>query len=140
MGDFEDRLIQWSQLREINNDNKLEQALYNINNWWQMLPIDSHYLHWEDTRNWPNPWDLLADGIFCGLAKSLGIVYTLQLINRPDINDITIVQTAEGDNLVLVNQGLYILNWSPTEILNNDTLQIKITKTMDSSVVANALT
>jgi len=140
LGDFEDRLIQWNQLRENNNDSTLEQALYNINNWWQMLPIDNHYLHWEDTRNWPNPWDLLADGIFCGLAKSLGIVYTLQLINRADINDITLVQTAEGDNLVLVNQGLYILNWSPTEILNNDTLQIEITKTMDPSVVTNALT
>ena len=140
MDNFEDRLIQWNQLRENNNDNTLEQALYNINNWWQMLPIDSHYLHWEDTRNWPNPWDLLADGIFCGLAKSLGIVYTLQLINRADINDITLVQTAEGDNLVLVNQGLYILNWSPTEILNNDTLQIEITRTMDPSVVTQALT
>jgi len=140
LGDFEDRLIQWNQLRENNNDNTLDQALYNINNWWQMLPIDSHYLHWEDTRNWPNPWDLLADGIFCGLAKSLGIVYTLQLINRADINDITLVQTNEGDNLVLVNQGLYILNWSPTEILNNDTLQIEITRTMDPSVVTQALT
>lgn len=140
MDNFEDRLIQWNQLRENNNDNTLEQALYNINNWWQMLPIDSHYLHWEDTRNWPNPWDLLADGIFCGLAKSLGIVYTLQLINRADINDITLVQTNEGDNLVLVNQGLYILNWSPTEILNNDTLQIEITRTMDPSVVTQALT
>ena len=140
MDNFEDRLIQWNQLRENNNDNTLEQALYNINNWWQMLPIDSHYLHWEDTRNWPNPWDLLADGIFCGLAKSLGIVYTLQLINRADINDITLVQTNEGDNLVLVNQGLYILNWSPTEILNNDTLQIEITRTMDPSVVIQELT
>ena len=104
-----------------------------------MLPIDNHYLHWDDTRNWPDPWDLLADGIFCNLAKSLGIVYTLQLIDRPDINDIKIVQTNEGDNLVVVNRGLYILNWSPTEILNNDTLQTEITRTMDASVVTKKL-
>lgn len=139
MSDFENRLIEWNQLRQNNTDNTLEQALYNINNWWQMLPIDNHYLHWDDTRNWPNPWDLLADEVFCDLAKSLGIVYTLQFIDRSDIYDLTLVQTVEGDNLVFVNQGLYILNWSPTEILNNDTLKLEITRTMEASVVVNAL-
>jgi len=139
LGEFEERLILWNQLRQNNTDNTLEQSLYNINNWWQMLPIDNHYLHWDDTQNWPDPWDLLADGVFCSLAKSLGIVYTLKLIDRPDIDNLTLVQTTDGDNLVLVNQGLYILNWSPTEILNNDTSQLEISRTMEASVVVNAL-
>jgi len=140
LGEFEDRLLEWHQLRTDNQSNDFESALFAINNWWQMLPMDLHYLHWDDVEKWPDPWDLLADDIFCSTAKSLGIVYTLLLINRPEINDLQFAITEEGDNLVLVNQGLYILNWSPTELLNNDTLQIKITKTMDSSVVANALT
>ena len=139
MGEYEERLVHWNQLRLENLDNNLDTALLAINDWWQMLPIDLHYLHWDDVKNWPDPWDLLGDGIFCSLAKSLGIVYTLQLINRPDINDIKLGQTKQGDNLVLVNQGKYILNWAPKQVLNNTTLQNKIARTMDSSAVQNKL-
>ena len=140
MGEFEDRLIHWSQLRTDNQSNELETALLAINDWWQLLPMDSHYLHWDDVERWPDPWDLLADGVFCPVAKSLGIVYTLYLINRPEINNLQFAQTKEGDNLVLINHGKYILNWAPGEMLNNSTAQkAQITQTMDASVITKKL-
>lgn len=139
MGEFEDRLVLWNQLRADNQSNDLETALLAINDWWQMLPLDSHYLHWDDIERWPDPWDLLADGVFCSVAKSLGIVYTLYLINRPEINEIQLAQTNEGDNLVLINQGKYILNWAPGEMLNTRTSQIKFTQMMDASVITKRL-
>ena len=100
-----------------------------------MLPIDNYYLHWDDVPKWPSPWDLIADGIFCDLAKALGIVYTIHLLERSDIDSVQLAQTNDGDNLVLVNQGLYILNWSPEEVLNTHTLQAQIVRTMDSSAI-----
>ena len=130
----DDLLISWYSLRLDNLDNSLEQALQNVNDWWQMAPISLHYLHWDTVKDWPDPWDLLADGIYCGLAKSLGISYTLLLMNRPDINDLTLLQTDEGDNLVQVNQGLYIINWAPGEMLNINTKKFRITRTMESSM------
>lgn len=140
MGKFEDRLILWNQLRTDNQSNDLETALLAINDWWQLLPLDSHYLHWDEVDNWPDPWDLLADGIFSLTSKSLGIVYTLHLINRPDINDLQFAQTSDGGNLVLVNQGKYILNWAPGEMLNTSTAQkIQITQMMNASVVTKKL-
>lgn len=140
MGKFEDRLILWNQLRTDNQSNDLETALLAINDWWQLLPLDSHYLHWDEVDNWPDPWDLLADGIFSLTSKSLGIVYTLHLINRPEINDLQFAQTSDGDNLVLVNQGKYILNWAPGEMLNTSTAQkIQITQMMNASVVTKKL-
>lgn len=140
MGEFEDRLVHWNQLREDNQSNDLETALLAINDWWQMLPLDSHYLHWDDVERWPDPWDLLADGVFCSVAKSLGIVYTLHMINRPEINNLQFAQTKEGDNLVLVNQGKYILNWAPGEMLNTTTAQkAQIIQTMEASVVTKKL-
>ena len=139
MGKFEDQLVLWNQLREDNQSNDLETALLAINDWWQLLPMDSHYLHWDDVERWPDPWDLLADGVFCSVAKSLGIVYTLHLINRPEINEIQLAQTAEGDNLVLVNHGKYILNWAPGEMLNTRTSQIKFTQMMNASVITKRL-
>jgi hypothetical protein len=140
LGKFEDRLILWNQLRTDNQSNDLETALLAINDWWQLLPLDSHYLHWDEVDNWPDPWDLLADGIFSLTSKSLGIVYTLHLINRPEINDLQFAQTSDGDNLVLVNQGKYILNWAPGEMLNTSTAQkIQITQMMNASVVTKKL-
>ena len=139
MTQYEDRLVQWNELRADNQTNDLQTALLAINDWWQMLPMDSHYLHWDDVERWPDPWDLLADGIFSSTAKSLGIIYTLHLINRPEINDLQFAQTVEGDNLVLVNQGKYILNWAPGELLNTRTSKIQITQTMDASVVIKKL-
>ena len=140
MNKFEDRLVQWNHLRENNQSNELETALLAINDWWQLLPLDSHYLHWDDVDRWPDPWDLLADNIFCSVTKSLGIVYTLHMINRSEINDLQFVQTKEGDNLVRVNQGKYILNWAPGEMLNTSTAQkIQITQMMDASVVTKKL-
>jgi hypothetical protein len=140
LGKFEDRLILWNQLRTDNQSNDLETALLAINDWWQLLPLDSHYLHWDEVDNWPDPWDLLSDGIFSLTSKSLGIVYTLHLINRPEINDLQFAQTSDGDNLVLVNQGKYILNWAPGEMLNTSTAQkIQITQMMNASVVTKKL-
>jgi len=139
LGHYEDRLVSWNQLRIDNKNNELLLALLAINDWWQLLPIDSQYLHWEDDKNWPDPWDILADGIFCDLTKSLGIVYTLELVNRNDINDVVLAVTKEGDNLVLVNNGKYILNWAPGEILNTATSKLEITKTMEASIVTKKL-
>ena len=139
MGNYEDRLVLWNQLRTENVDNNLESALTAINDWWQLLPIDNHYLHWEDDHNWPDPWDILADGVFCDLTKSLGIVYTLHLINRKDINDVVLAVTKEGDNLVFVNDTKYILNWAPGEIVNTTTSKIEIIKTMDATIATKKL-
>ena len=137
---YEDRLASWLELRRSNLDNNLETALLNINNWWQAAPIVNHYLHWIDCDTWPDPWDLLADNHFCSLAKALGIAYTIHMINRPDITDLQLGESpTTSDNLVLVNQGKYILNWAPGELLNTTSPQISITKTIDAVVVTRRI-
>ena len=133
---YEDRLASWCQLREKNQHNDLETALLAINDWWQAAPLSNHYLHWDDRRNWPDPWDLLADNIYCSVAKALGIVYTIHLIERPDILDMQLAQSQDGnDNLVLINQGKYILNWAWGEMLNISSEHINIKRVLEAQVV-----
>jgi hypothetical protein len=131
---FEDRLIQWSSLREEAKNLSLESSLNKINHWWQQTPWSPYHLHWDDQETWPNPWELLSDNLFCDLARSLGIVYTTMMIDHPDIDKIELASCDET-NLVLINQGKYILNWSPEELLNISTANIKIKKTLDSEKV-----
>ena len=131
---FEDRLVQWSILREEAKNLSLESSLNKINHWWQQTPWSPYHLHWDDLETWPNPWELLSDNLFCDLARSLGIVYTTIMIDHPDIDKIELASCDET-NLVLINQGKYILNWSPEELLNISTANIKIKKTLDSEKV-----
>ena len=115
---FDSRLSSWNQLRADAQNLPLESALLRINQWWFESPWRPYYLHWDDSATWPDPWQLLSDNVYCDLARALGILYTISLLDRADMADAELVLTKEGDNLVQVAQGKYILNWSPDSVVN----------------------
>lgn len=114
---FEDRLASWSDLRHRCNSMDTESALLEINQWWFNTPWTAYHLHWDDRATWPDPWQLLDDNIYCGLARGLGIMYTITLLDRPELQNVEMTEV-ESDNLVLVDQGKYILNWDRDQIVN----------------------
>ena len=116
--DFSDRLGDWSDLRTSVQNLPLEQALQTINEWWFNSPWQSYYLHWDDLPSWPDPWQLLSDNVFCEVARGLGILYTISMIDHPEIASADLVLTDDGYNLVLVNKEIYILNWNKDTIVN----------------------
>jgi hypothetical protein len=115
---FAQRLESWNDLRNSCQTLPLEQALNTINTWWFAVPWRPYYLHWDDQPNWPDPWQLLSDNHYCDLARALGILYTITLLDRADLSDATLVLTQTGDNLVLVEKSKYILNWDQDTIVN----------------------
>ena len=119
--DFADRLTAWSDLRTRVQSLELEPALTAINDWWFGTPWQPYYLHWDDQPTWPDPWQLLSDNIYCDLARGLGILYTITVLDRDDIQDAELIETEHG-NLVQVAGGKYILNWG-TELELNTRLQ-----------------
>lgn len=114
---FEDRLASWSALRRQCEGLDALSALSTINDWWFNTPWTAYHLHWDDRETWPDPWQLLDDNIYCGLARGLGILYTITLLDHPDIQDAEMVEV-DSDNLVLIGQGKYILNWDRDQIVN----------------------
>lgn len=116
--DFAKRLESWNQLRNQCLLCSPELALLNINNWWFQAPWRPYYLHWDDCRLWPDPWQLLSDDQYCDVARGLGILYTLSLLDRADIAPVELVLTDSGHNLVLVDKTKYILNWEANSIVN----------------------
>lgn len=126
---YQDRLLEWSQIRADCRTHDLESSLLAVNDWWQRAPMVNHHLHWDDWRDWPDPWTLLADDIWCDVAKALGICYTLMLVDHTDVQDFAMITDGES-NLVQVNQGKYILNWAPGEILNTRSTTREIRKTV----------
>ena len=114
---FDARLASWNQLRSAVATMPVDQCLNNINAWWFDSPWRAYHLHWDDQPAWPDPWQLLDDNLFCGLARGLGMLYTIALLDRPDIQDAELIDTG-SDNLVLVEQKKYILNWDRDQLLN----------------------
>ena len=70
-----------------------------------------------------------TDNIYCDLARGLGILYTISMIEHKDLTSAELVLTEDGRNLVLVAKEKYILNWDST-IRVNTPLRSKIKKTL----------
>jgi hypothetical protein len=117
---FDQRLGAWYNLRLHTQNLPLTDCLHAINTWWFNSPWQPYYLHWDDQLTWPDPWQLLSDNVYCEVARGLGILYTISLLDRRDIESADLVLTESGHNLVLVNQPKYILNWEPSTVLNNN--------------------
>ena len=115
---FVNRLESWNLLRFQCQHLPIETALTEINTWWFGAPWQPYYLHWDDQPTWPDPWQLLSDNVYCPLARGLGILYTITLLDRADMASADLVLTEEGDNLVLVAKEKYILNWNPGSVVN----------------------
>ena len=94
-----------------------EPALIKINQWWFQTPWTAYHLHWDDQQDWPDPWQLLSDNIYCPVARGLGIMYTIAMLDREDLQDARMIEY-QSDNLVLVAQEKYILNWDPDQVVN----------------------
>jgi hypothetical protein len=92
----------------------------------------------DDYKKWPDPWQLLSDNVYCDLARALGIVYTVLMLDREDVDTIQIAETDQG-NLVLVDQGKYILNWGGDRLLNIEPTNFTVTKSLDSSELVHLL-
>ena len=121
---FEQRLAAWNSLRDRVRDQSKLDALSEINIWWQQTPWRAYHLHWDDRQDWPDPWQLLSDNIYCDLARGLGILYTITVLDRDDMQDAELVETEQG-NLVQLDGGKYILNWGRDLGLNTNLQQSK---------------
>lgn len=131
---FPDRLLAWNQLRTLTSQLPAQEALEQINAWWFETPWCAYHLHWDDRLSWPDPWQLLDDNMFCSLARGLGILYTITLLDRYDLSDAVLVDTG-SDNLVMVGENEYILNWDQQQISNVQLEQYSIRRSISQEQI-----
>lgn len=129
---YVDRLKLWAELRNECENQSIETQCIQVDAFWQQCPLVNHYLHPDDIANWPDPWDLLNDNIYCYYARALGIIHTLLLLG---IKDIDLVEAIDyNDNavvLVLVDCAKYVMNYWPNMVINTDLTTINVKKRID---------
>ena len=122
---FAERLDSWNLLRSQCQNIPIESALTTVNQWWFNAPWRAYHLHWDDQQDWPDPWELLSDNIYCDLARGLGILYTVSIMDREDLVSCELVLTKDGRNLVLINKEIYTLNWNESVLVNTPVGEIQ---------------
>lgn len=135
---YSQRLRAWVDLRDRAGTQPLDDSLININDWWMRAPLVNRYLYWDDHRSWPTVWELLVHNHYCELARAVGMLYTLLMLDRKDIVQLELIDTNQG-NLVRVNEGKYILNWAQGEILNIHSNNITIYRSISGSQLSHLL-
>lgn len=139
-GHPEKRLVAWADLRNSCKENpNLGEVITIIHDWWQQAPMVLRYLHCDLIKDWPDPWDLIAENTYCGLAKCLGMCYTICMLERQDVDNVCILEVDNNDYIVQVNNGLYCLNWNVNKIVNMKLEEIEITRNIDSAVFAHKI-
>ena len=132
--DYETRLRAWATLREKIPQLPIDQKCVEIDNFWQRAPLMTHYLHTDYINDWPDPWQLISDNLYCYYGRALGMIYTLIL---SDTKNIELVEAIDDNSnevvLVLVDDAKYVLNYWPDTVVNNLITDFKITRTLDIS-------
>jgi len=132
--DYETRLKAWATLREKIPQLPIDQRCVEIDNFWQRVPLMTHYLHTDYINDWPDPWQLISDNLYCYYGRALGMIYTLIL---SDTKNIELVEAIDDNSnevvLVLVDDAKYVLNYWPDTVVNNLITDFKITRTLDIS-------
>jgi hypothetical protein len=128
--DANSRIIEWRKLRIEIENLPLEDQLTKIAKWWSSCPIAVWVLDYEDSKNWPKPWELLHDNHYCNTAIAYMMAMTLYMsheVNPPNI-ELWYIDNGDDEWMCMVVEGKYILNYSHGEVFdidNNFTCTIK---------------
>lgn len=120
----EERLREWRQFRENIGTKDLESALKDTSRLWSYAPYVTHYLCADLPEEWPDPWTLVHENMYCDLAKSLGMFYTVYLcahytsMENLELRVYRHITTRDIVNTVWVNDGKYILNLVFDSVVN----------------------
>lgn len=125
-----DRLSVWREFRENIVLYSEEQVMDYIIDWWSVLSfVDIRTIDIYDSELWPTPWELVYYGEYCQSAISLGMAYTLVLMDSIWINRLKVAlidDHGERVSLVVLIDDKYFLNYSHREVIKIKNLNFKI--------------
>jgi len=123
----QEKLAVWRKFRQSLVPLSDEDKMKSVAEFWSKAPRVNFYLNPEHVTEWPDPWELITDNMYCDIAVALGMTYTLALTDGIDPSRLKLQimrsrQQSLEVNLSIVDQGLYVLNYSQNEVLNTSQL------------------
>ena len=118
-----ERLEHWRRLRSDMDALEIGDALALAAEAWGKAPFTPFYLDYERPDTWPDPWTLIAENSYCDLARALGLLYTIHRSRHGAEHNLSLRILRRADdrsqyNLVVVDEGKYVLNFLDHEVVN----------------------
>jgi len=113
-----ERMLSWRELRnQIQAANDLDTKLNLLLQWWSKAPICRYSIDAFDSSEWPTPWELLNENMFCTSAISYMMAQTLALTGfEPSRLKLSFIKGQDDERLVLVVDEEITLNYSFGEV------------------------
>lgn len=121
----EDRIREFRVWRKNLEGKPLDELLEETVKFWNTAPLSNQYYSADLDNNWPDPWQLVYDGIYDDISLGLAMFYSLALLEKECYNTVELAVCNCPDNLKLcaiINDELF-LNHTWGEIVNKE--QIK---------------
>ena len=115
------KILAWREWRLMLDSLTWDECKDEVAKQWNLVPRVNHYLVIDDIDNWPTPWELINDDIYCDLSVALGMFYTFVLTSHLSGADARLKILKIKDNwvnLCLVDGGKYVLNWDAGKVVN----------------------
>lgn len=113
---FEERMEIWSQHRsDLKYVDKIE-AKEVVVKFFRDVPIGSRSFDFYTPENWPTPWEILHESMFCESGISLMMYYSLKVNGNDDVR-LWLINDGNDTYLVPVVDDC-ILNYSPGEAVH----------------------
>lgn len=113
-----ERMLSWRELRnKIQSANDTEKKLDLLLDWWSKAPICKYSIDAFDPTDWPTPWELLNENMFCTSAITYMMAQTLLLTGFDESRlELKYVKSSDDERLVLLVDKNLVLNYSFGEV------------------------
>ena len=96
--DTKSRVEDWKKLRkDVSSEELVETKIQKTLQFWKQAPLENPLLDWDNSKDWPNPWELLHNNRFCESTLSLAVAYTL-IMSDQIFSNITLILATDRKN------------------------------------------
>ena len=120
---YERQFVAWKRLR--NKLEKCDSAFEDTIAFWNMAPLVNKHLDVYRYKDWPTPWEIIKDGKYDELTKTIMIGHSLQLTKRYSSSQIEIRSYLDMNKKVVYNMCCInnkILNYPYGEVIDETEL------------------
>lgn len=117
-------MLSWRELRhQLTNLPEIEK-FDTLLKWWSKAPICAYSIDAYDCSEWPTPWELLNENMFCTSAIAYMMAQTL-ILSGFDASRVKLmaIKSSEEERLVMLVDDSIVMNYSYGEVFQwNDIL------------------
>lgn len=107
-----ERLKEWRSFRFTLDDMDDDECLQAVVDWWKLTPLGKSDISIYESKDWPDPWELLWGTDHNEDSIALGVAYTLALTGWPC--EVAFIQCQEKSflGLVVIVDEQHVLNYT----------------------------